>query len=113
MTGAVPAPAAPQEQVAQPAGEPREVIRVEGVTRIYGEGEAAVAALRGIHLTIHAGEYVAIMGPSGSGKSTLLHILGCLDRPTEGRYWLDRELVNDKDDDQLAVIRNRKLGFVF
>lgn len=113
MTGAAPAPAAPREREAGPDREPREVIRVEGITRIYGEGDAAVAAVRGIHLTIHAGEYVAIMGPSGSGKSTLLHILGCLDRPTQGNYWLDGELVNEKTDDELAVIRNRKLGFVF
>lgn len=89
------------------------VIEIENVKKIYMMGETEVAALRGVSLQINKGEMVAIMGPSGSGKSTLMNILGCLDQPTEGSYRLDGVDVHNMDDDQLAEIRNKKIGFVF
>jgi putative ABC transport system ATP-binding protein len=76
-------------------------------------GEVEVNALCGVSVKIKQGEVVSIMGPSGSGKSTLMNIIGCLDRPSSGEYYLDGELVSNMSDDQLAVIRNRKVGFVF
>ncbi len=89
------------------------VIQAENLTKIYKMGDVEVQALRGVSLQIARGEVVAIMGPSGSGKSTLMNILGCLDQPTSGKYVLDGEVVSELSDDQLASIRNRKVGFVF
>ena len=89
------------------------IIKVQNLTKIYGSGELAVAALDGVNLTIDEGEFVAIMGPSGSGKSTLMNILGCLDRPTDGSYWLGDEDVSKLNKTQLARVRNHKIGFVF
>jgi len=89
------------------------VIRISGLTKVYGSGDAAVHALRGVDLEIPEGDFVAIMGPSGSGKSTFLSILGCLERPTSGEYYLDGRDVNSLEDDELADLRNKKLGFVF
>ena len=89
------------------------ILRVTDLVKVYGEGENAVEALRGVTLDVHAGELVAVMGASGSGKSTLMNILGCLDRPTSGRYELAGEDVSRFSRDQLAEIRNRRIGFVF
>jgi len=89
------------------------LIQVQNLTKVYGMGEVAVRALDGVDLTIDEGEFVAIMGPSGSGKSTLMNILGCLDRPTEGHYWLGDEDVSKLNKTQLARVRNRRIGFVF
>ncbi|RSM50051.1 ABC transporter ATP-binding protein [Amycolatopsis balhimycina DSM 5908] len=89
------------------------VIAVSGLRKTYGTGETAVHALRGVDLTVWPGEYVAIMGASGSGKSTLLNMLGCLDVPTSGRYLLDGFGVGKLNERQLALLRNRKIGFIF
>jgi putative ABC transport system ATP-binding protein len=91
----------------------RPVIEVENITKVYGEGEAAVHALAGVTATVAEGDFVAIMGSSGSGKSTLMHIIGCLDVPTSGTYRLDGVDVSDLNDRQLALVRNRRIGFVF
>jgi len=90
-----------------------EVIRIEDLTRIYQMGEVEVRALDGVSLKVDEGEFVAIMGPSGSGKSTFMNIIGCLDRPTSGRYFLDGRNVSELGRDARAEIRNEKIGFVF
>jgi putative ABC transport system ATP-binding protein len=93
---------------------PDEVIVVDNLWRTYDMGsEQQVHALSGVNLRIKHNEYVAIMGPSGSGKSTLMNLIGCLDTPSQGQYWLNGQLVSELDDDQLARIRNKEIGFVF
>ena len=94
-------------------GDRRAVIETAGLTRIYGSGDAEVRALDGVDLQVHRGEFVALMGPSGSGKSTLMNILGCLDRPTGGQYYLDGDDVSRLSRADLAQVRNRSIGFVF
>ncbi len=90
------------------------IIKTTGLHKNYVMGEAnVVRALRGVDMEIPRGEYIAIMGPSGSGKSTLMNLIGCLDTPSEGQYWLNNQLVSDLDDDELAHIRNKEIGFVF
>src|SRR5467141_1875879 len=88
-------------------------IKTEGLVKTYEMGAELVQALRGVNMEIRRGEYVAIMGPSGSGKSTLMNLIGCLDTPTSGKYWLAGRLVSALDDDELAYIRNKEIGFVF
>jgi putative ABC transport system ATP-binding protein len=89
------------------------IIRLENISKVYGSGETEVRALNDVNLTMEQGEYCSIMGPSGSGKSTAMNIIGCLDRPSSGHYYLDNVNVAQMDDTELAHIRNRKLGFVF
>lgn len=89
------------------------VISFQNLKKSYALGENTVHALRGVSLDIEAGEFVTIIGPSGSGKSTMMHILGCLDRPTEGRYFLNGKDVSDLSRDELADVRNKQIGFVF
>ena len=101
-----------EPQLAAPPSS--DVIVVEDLWRTYDMGsEQQVQALRGISVRIRHNEYVAIMGPSGSGKSTLMNLIGCLDTPSKGKYWLNGQLVSELDDDQLARIRNKEIGFVF
>jgi putative ABC transport system ATP-binding protein len=89
------------------------IVRLEDIYKIYGSGETEVRALDGVNLTIEQGEFCSIMGASGSGKSTMMNIIGCLDKPTSGRYYLDNVDVSHLNDTDLAHVRNRKLGFVF
>ncbi len=89
------------------------VIDIENITKVYVMGQETVHALRGVTMQIHQNEYLAIMGPSGSGKSTLMNMLGCLDTPSSGRYFFNGKNVSEMDDDELAAIRNREIGFVF
>ncbi len=93
--------------------EERTVIRTVGLTKDYVLGAETVHALRGVDLDVERNDYVAIMGPSGSGKSTFMNLIGCLDTPTSGEYWLNGTTVSRMDDDELAAIRNREIGFVF
>src|SRR3974390_3321929 len=103
------------DELTQPSAPANgDVIVVEDLWRTYDMGmEQQVHALRGINVRIRHNEYVAIMGPSGSGKSTLMNLIGCLDTPSQGKYWLNGQLVSELDDDQLARIRNKEIGFVF
>ncbi len=89
------------------------LIEIRALSKIYGTGDIAVHALRGVDLQVQRGEFVAIMGPSGSGKSTLMNILGCLDRPTDGGYVLDGEDVSSLSKNKLSRVRNREIGCVF
>ncbi len=98
---------------ALPETRPAHLIKMHELTRVYDLGPQKIYALNGVNLTIDQGEYVAIMGPSGSGKSTLMNIIGCLDTPTSGSYVLDGVPVETLNDDELAAIRNKKIGFVF
>jgi len=94
-------------------GNGTHLIEMHELTRVYQLGPQEIRALSGVDLIVEQGEYVAIMGPSGSGKSTLMNIIGCLDRPTAGKYILDGTPVESMDDDELAAVRNKKIGFVF
>jgi putative ABC transport system ATP-binding protein len=105
--------AAALRQTADPAAPNGAIILTSGLTRDYVLGAEVIKALRGIHLTIHRNEFVAVMGPSGSGKSTLMNVIGCLDTPTAGDYWLNGQRVSDLNDSELARIRNKEIGFVF
>ena len=109
----MPVEATAGESVRQDLIDAGVVIQTEGLWKTYEMGAEQVHALRGVDLVINKGEYCAIMGPSGSGKSTLMNLIGCLDTPTKGKYWLAGRLVSELDDDQLAFIRNKEIGFVF
>ena len=89
------------------------IIETRDIKRFFTMGLSTVEALKGINFSVKAGEFIAIMGPSGSGKTTLMNIIGCLDSPSSGEYFLNGNLVNDLDEDQLALIRNKEIGFVF
>ncbi len=89
------------------------IIKTENITKTYQTGSQIVSALNGIDLEVEKGEFISVMGPSGSGKTTLMNIIGCLDTPTNGEYFLNEKLVSDLTDDELAVIRNKEIGFVF
>ncbi|PYV35155.1 MAG: macrolide ABC transporter ATP-binding protein, partial [Acidobacteria bacterium] len=89
------------------------LIRTENLWKTYRMGAEEIHALRGVSFEILRGEYVAIMGPSGSGKSTMMNLIGCLDTPTDGKYYLNSRLVSEMNDDELARIRNKEIGFVF
>ena len=89
------------------------IIEVKNLKKLFQVGPETVEALKGINLSVEKGEFVSIMGPSGSGKTTLMNIIGCLDTPTHGTYYLNNQLVNELDDDELALIRNKEIGFVF
>jgi putative ABC transport system ATP-binding protein len=99
--------------IVAPTAKADMVIRTEELVKTYQMGAEQVNALRGVSFEVQYGEYVAIMGPSGSGKSTLMNLIGCLDTPTSGQYWLSGKLVSEMDDDELAYIRNKEIGFVF
>jgi len=109
----MPVEATAGESVRQDLLDQGVVIQTEGLWKTYEMGSEQVHALRGVDLIINKGEYCAIMGPSGSGKSTLMNLIGCLDTPSKGKYWLAGRLVSELDDDQLAFIRNKEIGFVF
>ncbi len=101
-------------QTEAPTADQREVmIRTQDLWKTYVMGDEEIHALRGVSFEIRRGEYVAIIGPSGSGKSTLMNMIGCLDTPTKGEYWLNGKMVSQMDDDELAYIRNKEIGFVF
>jgi putative ABC transport system ATP-binding protein len=112
-TSAESASTSPATRPAMAKPEPDEVIVVDNLWKTYNMGAEQVHALRGVNLRIRHNEYVAIMGPSGSGKSTLMNLIGCLDTPTQGSYWLNGHEVSELNDDELARIRNKEIGFVF
>src|ERR1700740_3308928 len=108
----------PPESVTTPRVEvnghdPKMLISMRNIWKTYQMGTESVHALHGVSFDIPRGEYIAIIGPSGSGKSTLMNLIGCLDTPSQGEYWLNKKLVSDMDDDELAHIRNKEIGFVF
>lgn len=114
MSATVAAPAASRMGKQLPPGLPEDaVIVIRGITREYVMGAETIRALRGVDLMIRRNEFVAIMGPSGSGKSTLMNMIGCLDSPTKGEYWLNGHTVSELSDNELARIRNQEIGFVF
>jgi putative ABC transport system ATP-binding protein len=111
-----PAHVAPVEReavVARATDAPSALISMRDIWRTYQMGEEELHALRGVSFEVERGEYVAIIGPSGSGKSTLMNLIGCLDTPSQGQYWINSKLVSEMDDDELARIRNKEIGFVF
>ncbi|MFL6229530.1 MAG: ABC transporter ATP-binding protein [Pyrinomonadaceae bacterium] len=107
------APVEREAVVARSGDAPSALISMRDIWRTYQMGEEQLHALRGVSFEVERGEYVAIIGPSGSGKSTLMNLIGCLDTPSQGQYWINSKLVSEMDDDELARIRNKEIGFVF
>jgi putative ABC transport system ATP-binding protein len=107
------APESPAPPAATPDAPPSSLIAMRDIWRTYEMGAEKLHALRGVSFDVARGEYLAIIGPSGSGKSTLMNLIGCLDTPSQGSYWINGKLVSDMDDDELARIRNQEIGFVF
>src|SRR6188508_1781040 len=105
--------AMPKPEVSSSNGKTQVLIAMKNIWKTYDMGAEKVHALHGVSFEVHRGEYVAIIGPSGSGKSTLMNLIGCLDTPTQGQYWLNGKNVSEMDDDELARIRNQEVGFVF
>src|SRR5207237_9474065 len=103
----------PSPQLVEPDSHGRPLIVLHNLHKVYFLGQTRVPALRGLSLEVARGEFVAVRGPSGSGKTTFMNLIGCLDRPTQGSYWLDSRLVSDLSVQELARIRNRMIGFVF
>jgi putative ABC transport system ATP-binding protein len=112
-SGAAVAALLPAASAVDPGAAPRDLIRLESITKVYGRGDATVHALTDVSFTVAEGDFVAVIGPSGSGKSTLMHILGCLDVPTSGRYTFGGVDVSRMTETELAKVRNRRIGFVF
>jgi putative ABC transport system ATP-binding protein len=110
---APPAESFVQQEVHRDGHDPRSLISMRDIWKTYQMGAEEVHALHGVSFDVSKGEYIAITGPSGSGKSTLMNLIGCLDTPTKGEYWLNGKNVSDMDDDELARIRNQEVGFVF
>src|SRR5438045_8113810 len=100
-------------EVSSSNGKSQVLIAMKNIWKTYDMGAEKVHALHGVSFEVHRGEYLAIIGPSGSGKSTLMNLIGCLDTPSRGQYWLNAQLVSELDDDELARIRNKEIGFVF
>src|SRR5438046_6711261 len=105
--------AMPKPDVSSSNGKSQVLIAMKNIWKTYDMGAEKVHALHGVSFEVHRGEYLAIIGPSGSGKSTLMNLIGCLDTPSQGEYWLNGKNVSEMDDDELARIRNQEVGFVF
>src|SRR5260370_35678133 len=112
-TSETPSSVIARPDLSSPDGKSQVLIAMQNIWKTYEMGAEKVHALHGVSFEVHRGEYLAITGPSGSGKSTLMNLIGCLDTPSQGEYWLNGKNVSEMDDDELARIRNQEVGFVF